>query len=362
MKIVIIGGHHISALVLAKLLLQRNHQVVWFGTRYPRWPEKTVGTEYRQVKRAGFPFWDLKAGKFHGNFIRWLLIPFGFMQTLYYLFKLRPQIVFSFGGYLAVPTILSARILGIASFTHEQTRTAGLANRFLKNFVDKVFITWPKSERFFPSKKTILVGLPLRKEIKTAKKSKLFNNDLPTIMFAGGKQGSHSINMALDEILEKLLLKCNVIHQVGGILRGEDQRHFLEVKKKLKPELKKRYQIAKFFEDQQWAEKVASATLVVSRSGAHTVYELAYLAKSAIFIPLPFTFAKEQEENAKLFTDSKAGLVISQSELKPEVLYKKINLMMKEIDFFNKNAQKLKKLVKKDAAESIVNFLEKNFK
>lgn len=359
MKIVIVGGHHVSALVLAKLLRARDYKIFWFGTRYPRWPEKTEGIEYQQVMAAGFPFFDLKAGKFYKNFKTWWRIPLGFFQALWYLLKIRPKLIFSFGGYLAVPTVLAGWWLKIPAFTHEQTRTAGLANRFLKFFVRKIFLTWEKSVKFFPKRKAVLVGLPVREEILFPLEKRIFKTGRPTILVVGGKQGSHVINCSLEKVLEKVLRKYNVIHQCGEILGKKDLRRLSQKRDLLPLKLRKRYFLQDFFSDEQIGQALNEADFVVSRAGAHIVYELALLKKPAIFIPLPFAFAEEQKKNADLFVKVGAGKIIPQQKLDGEILFKAIEQTNKKLNFYKKNAQKLSKFVRKDAEKSILEYIEK---
>ncbi len=358
MKIVIVGGHHISALVLAKYLKERHHQIYWLGTRYPRWPEKTEGREYRQVKSEKIPFFDLKTGKFYQNFWRWWRIPWGFFQAIWYLAKLKPDLIFSFGGYLAVPVVVGGWLLNIPSVTHEQTRTAGLANRFLQYFVKNVYLTWPESKKFFKVKKTIVVGLPLRAALIKQKKVQIFPNQLPIILIVGGRQGSHTLNLVIKKILPALLARYNVIHQTGEVLAGRDYQDLKNFREKLPSPLKERYFLGDFFDDKKMAEILASADLVISRSGAHIVYELALLGKPTIFIPLPFSFAKEQLENAKLFTQNKAGIIIEQRQLDGEILLRRIEEMFKKINDYHRHAKKLKKLINLKAVLTITELIE----
>lgn len=361
MKIVIIGGHHISALVLAKELRNRKHQVYWLGTRFPRWPEKTEGVEYRQVKAAGFPFYELRTGKFHANLKHWWRIPRGFFQAFFYLRKLKPDLIFSFGGYLAVPVVLNGWFLGIPSFTHEQTRIAGLANRLMKFFVKKVFLTWPESSFHFPQEKSILVGLPLRKEILFPAEEKMFKEKLPVIYVVGGKQGSHILNLTIKEILAELLKNYNVVHQCGEILEFQDYKLLKQMREKLPSILQRRYILHTFFDDQTMGNLLKQADLVIGRAGAHIVYELAFLGKPAIFIPLPFSFAKEQEENAKIFVQKGAGVLIKQEQLNGKALLGKIKEVFNYLETYKKQAQELKKLVEPQAAKKIANYLERFF-
>jgi UDP-N-acetylglucosamine--N-acetylmuramyl-(pentapeptide) pyrophosphoryl-undecaprenol N-acetylglucosamine transferase len=358
MKIVIIGGHHISALVVAKKLKQQGHQVFWFSCRFPRSSEKIEGLEYLQVKAAGLPFIDLNTGKFHKNFFSWWRIPLGFFQALYYLIKIKPDTVLAFGGYIAAPVVLAAWFLRIPAFTHEQTRTAGLANRFLAHFVKKIFLSWDGSKKFFPPKKVIVVGLPLRYQIINAQKKKIFKNDLPIIMVVGGRQGSHIINCAVGEILEKILTTYNLIHQCGDILTMKDFYDLNKKRERLEQNLKERYLLKSFFNDDQIAICLKAADLVVSRAGAHIVYELAMLGKPTIFIPIPFAFADEQTQNAKFFTQHGAGEIISQEKFNSQLLLRTITKMNNNLKIYKNHANQLPKFVRKDATEKIVKYLE----
>ena len=358
MKIVIVGGHHISALVLAVYLREKGHNITWFGTRYPRWPEKVEGTEYIQVRKKSFSFVEIRAGKFHKNISRWQRIPLGFYDSLINLKKTKPAAIFSFGGYLAVPVVLIGWFLRVPSYTHEQTTTAGLANKFLSHFVKKVFIAWPQSADYFSQNKTVFTGLPLRQQFKQKTKKKLFSNKLPTIVIAGGKQGSHIINLSLEPMLKTLLKQFNIVHQAGDILDSKDYVRYTAIKNKLPPELKKRYLLKKFFGDEEWFLCLSSADFCVCRAGAHTVYELAYLGKPAIFIPLPFSYADEQQKNAEFFSKNNAGELIMQKNLTSKELLEKIMAVKKNLSVYQKNAKILKKSIPANAEEIILSFLK----
>ena len=358
MKIVIIGGHHVSALALAVYLRKKGHSIVWLGTRYPRWPEKVEGIEYKQVKKEGFDFIEIRAGKFHKNAFRWPRIPLGFYDSFISLKKIKPEAIVSFGGYLAVPVVLAGWSMRVPSFTHEQTRTAGLANKFLSRFVKKIFIAWPQSASFFPKNKTLYTGLPLRQQFKQVEKKKLFSNNLPTITIAGGKQGSHIINLSVEPILKTLLKEFNVIHQAGDMLDYKDYLSFTELRNKLPADLKKRYLLKKFFEDKEWLSCLSSSDFCVCRAGAHTVYELAYLGKPAIFIPLPFSYADEQQKNAEFFSKNNAGELITQKKLNSKELLEKILAVKKSLSLYKKNAENLKKRIPGNAEDVILSLLE----
>lgn len=356
MKIVITGGHHISALALANELRNHKHEVFWLGCRYPRWPEKTEGIEYKQVNQSNITFFDIKAGKFYKNFFRWWRIPIGFLQSLRVLVKIKPDLIVSFGGYIAVPVVISGWFLKIPSLSHEQTRVAGMANKFLANFCKAIFLSFPESERFFPSKKVLFVGLPLRKELLLQKQKINFNNHLRTIIFLGGGQGSHTINNELEKMLMKLLTKFNVIHQTGNILNNSDYRKFLMIRKNLSCEIQKRYLLKDFFSNSELAKAIKTADFAVCRSGAHTTYELGVLGKPAIFVPLAFSFANEQLINAQFFVKFKAGEIVQQKNIRN--LAEIIDKMNRNLAFYQKNAQKMSSLFPVDATKAIIEYIE----
>lgn len=229
MKIVFTGGHHNSALEVARKILELkpDTKILWLGHKHTMLGDKSISAEYKEVTIYNIEFRDLKAGKVYKTFklIHWLRLPYGFIQSFYYLISFRPNLVVSFGGYLAVPVVLAAWILRIPSVTHEQTVVTGLANHFISKFTDKIFITWKSSEKYFNKNRTILTGLPLRESViypKNISDNFNFQNDLPIIYITGGKQGCHIVNMAIKEKLSEILTFANIVHQIGSTTVTDD--------------------------------------------------------------------------------------------------------------------------------------------
>lgn len=360
-KIVITGGHHNSALVVAEELRKRGYEIIWFGHKYTMWGDENVGAEYKEVTKAGFKFIEIKAGKFYRTYnpAKIALIPVGFFQSLYYLLKFKPNLVLSFGGYLAVPVIVCAWLLGIPSLTHEQTVVYGLANRIISHFAKKVLVSWETSVKHFPKNKAVFTGLPLRPEIFQRQNLKYeFNHKLPTIYITGGKQGAHVINQIARESLENLLKNYNIIHQCGSSSLYNDIRKQEELKKSLSEEFKRRYVVKEYFFREEIGAVFSSCDLVISRSGAHTVYELAALGKPSILIPIPWSSRDEQLKNAQILKNHGIAEIIMQKDLYPTSLLNMIEKMSKNIDFYKKNALRVKKLIKFDATQKIANIVQ----
>jgi len=359
-RIVITGGHHNSALVVAEALRKKGFEVIWFGRQTPR-------AEYREVVQSGFKFVEIKAGKSH----RWWQpanlwrLPWGFCQARRQLRRYRPDLVLSFGGYLAVPVVLIGWLMGIPAVTHEQTVVYGLANRLIARFAKKIMVSWPQSVKHFPAQKVVLTGLPLRPEIltptTTPRRSPAVAGHRPrshlpfrspknhlTIYITGGKQGARVINQAVKQILPDLLEKYQIIHQCGD-------RDWPEFKKIKKPH----YLVQPYFFRDQIGQIFRQADLIVSRAGAHTTYEIAALGKPALFIPIPWSHADEQTQNAQLLAKVGLAEALSQDKLTAQSLKQKIEFMIIHLNRYQKNAAAAKKLVIPRATEKIVDLISR---
>lgn len=309
-KLIFTGGHHTSALEIAKLLKKENWRIIWFGHRHSMWGDTSDSAEYREVTAAGIKFYNLYAGKFYRTYnpLKLIRIPIGFVQSLLLLLLLNPDGIVSFGGYLAVPTVISGWLLGIASITHEQTVTASWSNRLISRFVKKIALSWPQSARFYPKSKTVITGLPLRQEILDIRNLKFV---IPNSIFVtGGKNGSHVINQAIFSALPELLKKYHVIHQTGF-------RDF-----KIAQTIKHANYFAFDYDSDRAIEALKKSDVVVSRAGAHITYELGVLAKKCVLIPIPSASHDEQIKNAQAL--SSQAIVLYQEQLSPSTLVSSI--------------------------------------
>lgn len=361
-RIIITGGHHTCALVVAQALIKKGHQVFWLGHKYSMWGDQNESAEYLEVTKAKIPFFELKAGKYWKtlNPKKLIRLPLGFVQALVYLLKIKPDLIVSFGGYLALPVVIVGWLLRIPAVTHEQTVVAGRVNKLITPFVKKIFLTWPQTKKYYPPSKTVVTGLPLRKEIFEKKTKRYeFRNKLPTIYVTGGKQGSHVINKAVFAVLDELLERYNLIHQCGLSSLHDDYQLAKEKKEGLGEKKKKRYKIADYIFPQDIGAVFTKADLVVGRAGAHTIYELAALGKPAILIPLPILYQNEQVENARLLEEAGLAKVLLQKDPEGKSLLQAINLLTQEFDRHKKVGEEKKQLVALDAIRKIVREIEK---
>lgn len=312
--LIITGGHHNSALVVAKALRDTGAQVSWLGHRQAARGDQHDSAEYTEVTAAAIPFYNLKAGKLDSvkNFSQ---IPFGLFEAKRLLKKLSPTAIFSFGSYLGLTVALAAKLRDIPVFLHEQTVVSGKANRFAASFAKRIYLTWASSRQYFPATKSLLVGLPLRASLLKAKKQKLFTRPRKTLLLLGGKQGSHLLNQLIFEHLRELLSSYNLIHQTGTSSTTGDYQKALALKDSLPAELAGSYRPEGYIGENEIGHLLKSCDLYLGRSGAHVSYELGVLGINSVLIPFPHTNLKEQVKNARYLVSYGLATLLPQKEL-----------------------------------------------
>ncbi|MFH2085796.1 MAG: glycosyltransferase [bacterium] len=312
--IVVTGGHHNSALVVAKLLLKKGHQVVWIGHRKSSRGDQFDSAEYLELSAAGIPFHNLTAARLLPDAREFTRFPLGVIKALKILQASRPTAILSFGGYLGGTIALAGKLLGIPIYLHEQTVIAGKANKLIGRLAKRIYLTWPESTKYFVKSKTKVVGLPLRESILTAKPKKLFSRHKPTLLILGGKQGAHAINQFIFAHLTDLLMEFNLVHQTGTNSCTRDYDHALALQNSL-GSLADSYLPIGYITENDIGSYLQSANYYLGRSGAHITYELGILGLPSIFVPLLSTHDHEQHKNAAILVRAKCGLILAQSEL-----------------------------------------------
>ncbi len=362
-KIVICGGHLTPALaVISELQKKGGWEIYYLGRKYAMEGEKTPAAESQIIPQLGVSFMAFNPGRLQRRFTRYtipslLRIPFGFLRALTLLLQIRPQTILSFGGYVSVPVVIAGWLLRIPILTHEQTVVFGLASKINAFFANKVAVSFPESLKYFSKKKAVLTGNPIREEIFKIKKpawSPILDSRFPMIYITGGSQGSHVINKAVNEIVTQLLEKYMVIHQTGA----KDYPSMLQTADRISPELKSRYFIVSFINPSEIGWVFKEADLIVSRSGANTVSEIAALGKPALFIPLLGSYQDEQTKNAQMLVMAGTAEILPQEKLSGETLLGMISQMMADLEKYQKQSFMAQKLVNLDAGRELVRALE----
>jgi len=321
MKVVIAaggtGGHLYPGVAIAReVLAEAGNEVLFVGTEQ--------GIEARVLPQESLPVQFILAGKLKGmsagSIIRTLItLPRSLIQAAGLLRRELPDAVVGVGGYASGPVALAAWLLRLPLVIVEPNSYAGLANRVLGRFAKKVFVCFPGRDLqgFFPEKKKVLVGPLVRKGITLGNRGKALaalglEPGRFTVFAMGGSGGAHAINMAMKEAAPELaqVQGLQVLHQTGekDVEDVRDSYRRAGVKSAVLPYI------------HDMAGAYAAADLVVSRSGATTVAELAVCGKRAVLVPYPFAADNHQEHNARSLARRGGCEVIVQKDLTPAML------------------------------------------
>ena len=307
MKLVITGGGsggHIIPLICV-------HGAMEERSREEGWEYECIyvgsegGMEEEIAREEGIKYYGVSVEKFrrYRSFKNYLMpykVMKGVMESLWILGGYRGEVLFSSGGYVSVPVVIAAKILGMRIIIHEQTRSLGLANRVLSYLADGVGVSFESAGKKLSSKKVVVTGQPIRKELMgkggVCWKSRYgVRGDLGLVYITGGGQGSRVINGGVRKIVEKLVEGHYVIHQCG-VKEYEEMERF---HRGLEEGIRDRYLIRGFIEVEELRDILMGAKLLIGRSGAGTVWEVIFFGIPSLFIPLGIGRGNEQYENVE---------------------------------------------------------------
>ncbi len=363
-KTILVSGGHLTPALATIEYFQKNHpeiKLVFVGRKYSQSGQRQVAKEEEICQQLGIPFYAIDAPKFHRtNWWRNLeeigkVLP-SLWRAYDIIIKERVDLFLSFGGYLALPVALAAKMLRKKVVTHEQTITTGLANQVIAQLSDRVAIAFEESRRFFPEPKTILTGNPIRPSILrtyTRRPAWIPESRKPILYITGGSQGSQVINNTVGLIVDELTQKFLVVHQCG---HSEHQRYWHELNERveaLPPDQQASYVVREWIDEKEVSWLFQHADLTLSRSGANTVLEITLHAIPAIFIPLPFAHNNEQYKNAQVLSQAGAAEILEQKDLTPESLLTAIRAVSAQRNIMRKKAQKLQAQLKLDGAKQL---------
>ncbi|MGN0312224.1 MAG: undecaprenyldiphospho-muramoylpentapeptide beta-N-acetylglucosaminyltransferase [Lachnospiraceae bacterium] len=313
-KIILTGGgtagHVTPNIALLPKLKEKGFEISYIGSY--------EGIEKNLVEEAGVTYQGISSGKLRRyfdwkNFTDPFRVLKGYQQAKAYMKKVKPDVVFSKGGFVSVPVVMAAGKLGIPAVIHESDLTPGLANKLAIPHATKVCCNFPETMKYLPEGKALLTGSPIREELLhgDAKRGCTFTgltHEKPVLLIIGGSIGSVAINDAIRSILPSLLKEFEVIHICGegnldpSLDHTEGYRQYAYVKEEL-------------------ADLFALADIVVSRAGANTICELLALKKPSILIPLPAAASRgDQILNATSFEKQGFAMKLDQEAITDKVL------------------------------------------
>ncbi|MBU6223251.1 MAG: undecaprenyldiphospho-muramoylpentapeptide beta-N-acetylglucosaminyltransferase [Burkholderiales bacterium] len=338
------GGHIFPGLAVAHRLRERGWNVCWLGAASP-------SMESQLVPPHGF---ELATVQFKGvrgkGLLTFILLPFTLLracwQSLQVMRRIKPDVVLGMGGYISLPAGIVAAITGRKLVLHEQNSVAGMSNKVLAVFANKVLTTFPNV-----LKKSEWIGNPLREAfIRQARpRERLTKRHGPLqLLVVGGSLGAQALNTVVPQALALMseFRRPVVIHQSGA--KQIDALHLAyeqaDVQATLTP----------FIEDT--AQAFAHADVVIARAGASTVSELAAIGVAAIYVPFPHAVDDHQTKNAKFVVDAGGGWLLPQAELTAQGLADLLQTLTREklVDI----AEKAYALRKTDATEKTVAICE----
>ncbi len=349
-KIVLTGGgtagHVTPNLALLPFLKQEGWEVVYIGS------EK--GIERSLIGAAGIPYYAIATGKLRRyfskeNFSDMLRVVQGVAEAKKRLKALKPDLVFSKGGFVAVPVVLAARSMGIPVIIHESDITPGLANKIAMPFAKVICTTFPETLGHISKKRGVHTGSPIRRELFEGNREKGlqlcgFDGAKPVLLMMGGSLGAVKLNQCLRGELPKLLQKFDTIHLCG---KGNVAKELVG---------QKGYRQFEYV-SAELAHLFAAADLIVSRAGSNSICEFLALKKPHLLIPLSKNASRgDQILNAASFAKQGFARVLPEEEMTPETLMENIITLYKNK---NKYIEKMEKSGFSDGTRGVLSQIRK---
>jgi len=308
------AGHVTPNIALLPTLRELNYDIHYIGSYN--------GIERKLIEEMDIPYYGIDSGKLRRyfdpkNFTDPFKVLHGYKQARKLIKHLKPDVIFSKGGFVTVPVVISAHRKHIPVIIHESDMTPGLANKLCIPSADKVCCNFPETMKHLPENKAVLTGSPIRQELLSGNKLNALNfcgftANKPVLMIIGGSQGSAVVNDAMRGILPELLKTFQVIHLCGkGKLDSsldhlEGYIQFEYVKKEL-------------------ADLFALTDVCVSRAGANAICEILALRKPNLLIPLSANASRvDQILNADSFENQGFSEVLTEDQLAPTILISRI--------------------------------------
>ncbi len=304
------AGHVTPNIALIPYLRKLGYDIQYIGSY--------DGIEKNLVEEADLPYYGISSGKLRRYFdLKNFTDPFrvvkGYFEAKQILKNLQPDIVFSKGGFVAVPVVQAARSLHIPVIIHESDMTPGLANRLCLSAAAKVCCNFPETLSSLPAEKAVVTGSPIRQELHEGDRLAGrnfcgFSDEKPVLLIIGGSLGSVAVNQAVRGILPELLETFQIVHLCGA---GNLDDSLADTPGYVQYE----------YIQEELPDLFACADVVVSRAGANAICELLDLRKPNLLIPLPAASSRgDQILNARSFEKQGYSVVLMEEDITPEIL------------------------------------------
>ncbi len=297
------------------------------------------------------------------NFLDLFKTAAGIIKSIFQLFALYPDVIFSTGGYAAFPTLYAARLLNIPVVIYDADATPGRVSLWSSKFARWIGLAHPEAAQNFSPKyrdKIARIGHPIRKEIEHPAPEGGYeflklDPTVPVVFITGGSQGAQAINGTVLDALQDLVTRYNVVHQCGSKNVLEASQIASVVLKE--SQYKDRYKAYGLLNTLALRMAAGVSSLVVARAGSGTIFEIASWGIPAILIPIPEEVSHDQIENAFSYARMGGAIVIEQQNLTPHVLISEIDRIMNSPDLKKKMIEAAHTFARPDAARKIAKIL-----
>lgn len=348
-KIILTGGgtagHVTPNLALIPDLRERGYEILYIGSY--------KGIERELIKDAGVEYRAISSGKLRRYFdLKNFTDPFrvlrGYLQSRRIIRKFKPDIIFSKGGFVAVPVTLAAKHYRVPVISHESDMTPGLANKLSMPSATRICCNFPETMKYLPKDKAVLTGSPIRRELLSGSREAGLSfaglsGEKPVLLVIGGSLGSVRVNEAIRSILDELLKDFDVIHICGkgntdeSLTKKEGYVQYEYVSKELK-------------------DIFAAADIIVSRAGANAICEILALKKPNLLIPLSAKASRgDQILNARSFEKQGFSKVLEEEDISDERLLKDITELYRDREAY---ILRMNESGLSDGVETIIRLIE----
>src|SRR3989338_2714101 len=321
----------------------------------------TFGKEGNDLlKQEGVLFIPVLSGKQRRyfsllNIIDMFKLAVGILQSLWNMYLVMPDVVFSKGGYAALPVVFATAFFRVPLVIHESDSVPGKVSTFSARFAKRIGIGFGGAAEFFPKEKTALVGVPIRKHmlgglLDEAKESLNIFSRLPVIGFIGASQGAEKLNQAVFGIIKELTDEFEILNQTGEKNYKGAQG---EGRVALEFAHNERYHPFSFLNEGELRDFYSASDIIVSRASASSVFEIAAWAKPSILVPLKNAAQDHQRKNAYEYASSGATVVIEETNLKPHILFAEIKKLVASPERMKQMSLAAQKFSRIDSAEVI---------
>ncbi|HAN09166.1 MAG TPA: undecaprenyldiphospho-muramoylpentapeptide beta-N-acetylglucosaminyltransferase [Clostridiales bacterium] len=343
------AGHVVPNMVLISELNKEGWDINYIGSEN--------GMERELIEKVGTSYHPIPTGKLRRYFdVKNFTDPFkvikGVFEAVKIIKKIKPDILFSKGGFVSVPVVVASWLNSVPIIIHESDMTPGLANKISMVFAKKVCVNFPETLSYIGKNKAVLTGTPIREELFKGSILKGleicgFDKEKPVLLLTGGSQGSKKLNSILRDSLNELLKKFQIVHLCG---KGNIDKNFIDING---------YKQFEYLTD-ELTHIFATSDVVVSRAGANTIYELLQLQKPNILIPLSAKSSRgDQILNAKSFEKQGFSIVLDEDKISMEEFTNKIYELYENRELYISN---MKKSNLKDGKDAIISLIKQQAK